>query len=106
MGNLRTDQDLDMRFVLFGSLALILSVDDLLSVDGIGEKLAESFVAYFSDAKNQDLLQKLSNILTINLPEKILSNASFDGKTFVITGSLTHFANRNECKEKIGRAHV
>lgn len=78
-----------------------LSVDDLLSVDGIGEKLAESFVAYFSDVKNQDLLQKLSNILTINLPEKILSNASFDGKTFVITGSLTHFANRNECKEKI-----
>ena len=35
------------------------------------------------------------------MPEKIESNASFEGKTFVITGSLTHFTNRNECKEKI-----
>ena len=78
-----------------------LSVKELLSVDGIGEKLAESFVEYFTDSENQDLLQQLSNILTIALPEKIESNASFEGKTFVITGSLTHFTNRNECKEKI-----
>ena len=78
-----------------------LSVDDLLSIDGIGDKLAESFVEYFADSENQDLLHKLSEILTIIFPEKIVSNASFEGKTFVITGSLTHFANRNECKEKI-----
>lgn len=78
-----------------------LSVKELLSVDGIGEKLAESFVEYFTDSENQDLLQQLSNILTIALPEKTESNASFEGKTFVITGSLTHFTNRNECKEKI-----
>ncbi len=76
-----------------------LSVKELLSVDGIGEKLAESFVEYFTDSENQDLLQQLSNILTIALPEKIESNASFEGKTFVITGSLTHFTNRNECKK-------
>lgn len=78
-----------------------LSVDDLLSIDGIGDKLAESFVEYFADSENQDLLHKLSEILTIIFPEKIVSNASFEGKTFVITGSLAHFANRNECKEKI-----
>ncbi len=78
-----------------------LSVDNLLSIDGIGDKLAESFVEYFADSENQDLLHKLSEILTIIFPEKIVSNASFEGKTFVITGSLAHFANRNECKEKI-----
>lgn len=78
-----------------------ISVEDLLSIDGIGEKLAESFVEYFADAENQDIVHALSDILTINLPESIAENALLEGKTFVITGSLSHFTNRNECKEKI-----
>lgn len=77
-----------------------LSVDDLLCIDGIGEKLAESFVEYFSIPENQDLLKELNSILQIALP-KANTNSTLENMNFVITGKLIHFSNRNDCKEKI-----
>lgn len=77
-----------------------LTEEDLIFVDGIGEKLARSFVSFFSSEENMDLVKKLEQILTISMPEKT-DSAELEGVTFVITGSLTHFSNRNECKEKI-----
>lgn len=79
-----------------------LSVDDLVLIDGIGEKLAESFVRFFADADNLRLVKKLEEILKISMPEQ--QSAKLDGMTFVITGSLERFTNRNECKEEIERA--
>lgn len=80
-----------------------LTVEDLVLIDGIGEKLAESFVAFFASEANRRLVEKLEQILRISMPEQ-QSNAKLDGMTFVITGSLEHFSNRNECKEEIERA--
>ncbi len=77
-----------------------LTEEDLISVDGIGEKLAHSFVSFFSSEDNLCLVKKLEQILTISMPEKT-DSGNLEGMTFVITGSLTHFSNRNECKEKI-----
>lgn len=77
-----------------------LSVDDLLCIDGIGEKLAESFVEYFSIPENQDLLKELNSILQIALP-KANTNSTLENMNFVITGKLIHFSNRNDFKEKI-----
>lgn len=80
-----------------------LTVEQLTDIEGIGEKLAESFVDYFSKEENQQLLQKLETILEISMPEKSESS-HLDGITFVITGSLEQFSNRKECKEQIENA--
>ncbi len=77
-----------------------LTVEDLVSIDGIGEKLAESFVNFFARESNDLLVKKLAEILHISMPEQN-SSAKLDGMTFVITGSLEHFTNRNACKEEI-----
>ncbi len=86
-----------MRLTEFHSL----TEEQLIAVDGIGEKLASSFAEFFSQKENRDLVQKLEKILTINMPEKSSSPGSLEGKIFVITGSLEHFSNRGECKERI-----
>lgn len=77
-----------------------LKRDDLTGIDGIGEVLAGSFVDFFADSKNDELVRGLQDILRIQYPvtEK---EQKLEGKTFVITGSLEHFANRNECKKRI-----
>lgn len=80
-----------------------LTMEDLVSIDGIGEKLAESFVNFFARENNDLLVKKLEEILHISMPEQN-SSAKLDGVTFVITGSLEHFTNRNACKEEIERA--
>lgn len=77
-----------------------LKVEELTAIDGIGEVLANSFVEYFANEQNRELGRKLQDILRIQYPV-VEEKQSLEGKTFVITGSLTHFANRNECKKKI-----
>ena len=39
--------------------------------------------------------------LTLEVPASNLQNQTLDGKVFVITGSVNHFANRSEVKEVI-----
>lgn len=78
----------------------LLTTDELLKIDGIGDVLAQGFVAYFSEPENQSLVEELSDILHIQYPEQH-TDFPLDGMTFVITGSLRHFTNRQECKDKI-----
>ncbi len=80
-----------------------LTVKQLMEVDGIGDKLAESFVEYFANEENQKLIFELEDILDISMPVK-QQETSISGKTFVITGSLVHFSNRSQCKEQIEQA--
>lgn len=77
-----------------------LTVEQLAQIDGIGEVLAQSFVKFFAQEKNQHLVEKLAKMLTIVYPQQT-GKQPLNGVTFVITGSLTHFTNRQECKEKI-----
>lgn len=77
-----------------------LTVEELVEIDGIGEVLAEAFVAYFSEPENQKLVEDLSVALRVQYPKQS-TELPLKGMTFVITGSLNHFANRQECKDKI-----
>lgn len=78
--------------------------DELTAIDGIGDVMADGYIAYFSDEKNREMLQHLLPELIID--ETFEENESFmNDLTFVITGSLNHFGNRNELKaeiEKVG----
>lgn len=77
-----------------------LSIEDLSEIDGIGEVLARAFVEYFSEPENQRLIEQLSAILDVEYPVQNTTQP-LKGKTFVITGSLARFANRQECKDRI-----
>ena len=80
---------------------LEMTKDELLSVNGIGDNLADSVVEYIKDEKNRELILKLNDILRVSTPVLAADGSSLSGKTFVITGSLESFANRGECKDRI-----
>ena len=77
-----------------------LTKEELCRIEGIGEVLACSFVDFFAREKNQQMVEELEKILRIQYPS-VEGEQPLAGKTFVITGTLTQFANRSECKEKI-----
>ncbi len=77
------------------------SSEELSQIPGIGEILAEGFVTFFGSEKNQQTLDSLLADLTFEAVETNAGEQTLDGKTFVITGAVYHFENRNELKEKI-----
>lgn len=77
------------------------TVSDVMAVDGMGEVLAKAFVDYFADSDHVKRLRDLLNEVRIPEEEGEKSPQIFEGKNFVITGSLNHFANRGQVKELI-----
>ena len=76
--------------------------EELVAVDGIGGVLAEAWIDFFANPKNQEAVDHLMAELTIEIePEEDGEAAVFDGLTFVITGSVEHFKNRKEMQELI-----
>ncbi len=84
----------------FGSLDGLAhaTIDQLKSVDGVGEVVAESVVAWFSDEENVNLLSQFIQNGVEPVFEK--HSGSLSGKSFVITGSLESMG-RDEAAEKI-----
>ena len=74
--------------------------EELCAIDGIGGVLADAWVTYFKNDKNNEILDHLLADLTFE-NEVRNEEQTLAGKTFVITGSVEHFANRKELQEKI-----
>lgn len=74
------------------------TVEELSSIEGLGEIIAASVVDYFANEGNARALDALLEEVEITLPEENIAVQMFSGKTFVVTGSVEHFANRNELK--------
>lgn len=74
--------------------------DEFMQIEGIGEVIAEGITAYFADMDNVNMLRVLLSELNIVTEENNVAQ-DLEGKTFVITGSLMHFANRDELKKLI-----
>ena len=78
------------------------SVEDMVEIEGIGEVIAASVRDYFDNEHNQQVMEKLLSYLTFEeMPAEAEGGQPLSGKTFVITGSVTHFKNRKELKERI-----
>lgn len=75
--------------------------EDLNAISGIGDVIAGAFVAYFKDPVHRRRLADLLKELTIVEEEGAGAPQTLAGLTFVITGSVTHFANRSEVKALI-----
>lgn len=79
---------------------LSASEEEISAIPGIGGVIADAFVSYFKDERHVSELKKL--LAEVTIPREETAGAqTLQGKTFVITGSVNHFANRNEVKEVI-----
>ena len=77
------------------------SEEELTAADGIGGVLAQAWMDYFADEKNNAVVDRLLGELTIEQEPMEEGEKPFEGLTFVITGSVEHFANRKELQELI-----
>ena len=87
----------------FGSIDSLkkASLEELIQTEDIGERIAKSLVAYFSDPKNQDLLSQLQ-IFGLQLELKLTTlaiHSQFSGKRFVVSGVFESFSREDLKKE-------
>ncbi len=92
----------------FGAMERLASAskEDLIAINEIGDKMADSIVSFFEQEEATELLQELASF-GVNMEFKGVrkvsaeeSNSIFAGKTVVLTGKLERLS-RNEAKEKI-----
>lgn len=74
--------------------------EEISSIEGIGPVIAQSFTAYFADEENMRKLRHLLSHLELEAVKQE-NRLTLEGKQFVITGSVEHFANRAQLKEYI-----
>lgn len=72
---------------------------DFANIDGIGEKIAQSIIQYFSYQKNINILNNLVQELEIIDHKIIESNSKYSGKIIVFTGTMDKMS-RAEAKDK------
>jgi DNA ligase (NAD+) len=84
----------------FGSIDKLSqsTIDELREVEGVGEVVAESVVAWFSDEDNLDLIDKFRALGVEPYYDK--KDGKLTGKKFVVTGTLESMG-RDEAAEKI-----
>ena len=80
-----------------------LDFDELVSIEGIGDVMAESFIRYFDDEKNKKNIADILAEVRLDESEEERDDA-LAGLTFVITGSLNSFENRDALKSAIEKA--
>lgn len=81
----------------FGSMRTLqqASEDDLLAVDAIGPRIAQSVIEFFSEPRYLDILEKLEQSgLQFEREEKIMSSNLLEGKIFVLTGTLATLSRK------------
>lgn len=74
---------------------------ELEKIDGVGAVIADTVASYFENEKNKEEFYKLLQEMHIEKAPDNQNNQILTGKVFVITGSLEHFENRNQLKERI-----
>ena len=95
-----TARILAKRFASLEDLARA-SVEQLLAIHEIGDKVAESIVDYFNNPEKKLLLKKLQNAGVEPQGEVVIQkDGPLDGKTFVITGTLSRWS-RKEAEERV-----
>lgn len=75
--------------------------EELAEIDGVGGVIAQSIYAYFHEEKAGEQLENLLGELEIEAEAAQEAEQTLAGMSFVITGSLNHFENRNAMKEEI-----
>lgn len=74
--------------------------NELVSIEGVGDVIAQSFVDYFEDSENYDNFIKLVRELNI-IKEEVSTNTSMSGVTICVTGDVYVFPNRRAIKDLV-----
>ena len=77
--------------------------EELLQIDGVGEIMADAFLAFFANPEKRRMVDDLLQVVALD-ESFAESGSALAGMTFVITGSLTHYANREALKREIEAA--
>lgn len=75
--------------------------EELTQIDGIGDVMAKAYTDFFRSEANQTRLKDLLQYLDLDESFEETQQQAYAGKTFVITGSLNHYANRDALKAEI-----
>ena len=73
----------------------------LASVDGVGPEKSSQVMNWMRDERNRTMLLRLLGELRVKEEEKRGTGTKCAGKTFVVTGDVYHYKNRNELKAYI-----
>ena len=86
----------------FGSLDALMaaSVEELTEVPDVGGITAENICQWFSQEQSKHMIQRLRQAGVNFESKRVITDARFAGKTFVLTGALSKFT-REEATEKI-----
>lgn len=77
------------------------TLEELAEIDHIGNVIAKSIRDYFDDENNAKAVDSLLGCVNIEKPDINEAAETLAGQTFVITGSLNHYENRNALKDEI-----
>ena len=80
-----------------------LTKEELLEIDGIGDVLADGYVKFFADSEKAAGVKDIEALVTLDETEEEKDDF-FDGLTFVITGALEFYENRDALKAEIEKA--
>ena len=86
---------------LIETARLCMFDDEFASIDGIGPEKSAKFIGWFKDDTNFAHVQNLMKELEIVEQEAVEKGSACDGLTFVVTGDVHHYKNRNELKAYI-----
>lgn len=75
--------------------------EELSDIEGVGDVIAGAFVSYMNNPANKDKIDHLLPELHLEKPESSTENQNLAGLSFVVTGTLNSFENRNSLKEEI-----
>ncbi len=75
--------------------------EELEQIDGIGPVIADAILSYFQSDKNNQEADRMLELVTFHDEVPSAETQILAGKTFVITGTVEHFANRNEARALI-----
>lgn len=92
----------------FGSIEALMEAqyEDLVAIDDVGPKIAESLTAYFAQPRNREFVGRLADAgvnMHANEEQMLSRKAAISGKTFVLTGTLPTL-ERKTASEMIERA--
>ena len=84
----------------FGSMEKIISAttDEISEIDGFGLIMAQSVTDFFSHAESVELIERLASLGVNMKGEETVKENRFDGKVFVLTGTLTSFKRSEASK--------
>ena len=81
-----------------------LTEEELSSIDGIGDIMAKAYVEFFRDEEKLGIVNRLLEVLSLDETFVQSAGGALTGKTFVITGKVFHYENRDAVKAAIEEA--